>query len=293
LPVYTADRPEIHAIVAEMRALLDGYDDRVMIGEIYLPIERLVTYYGPGLTGTHLPFNFQLISAPWNAAALAGIISDYEAALPAGAWPNWVLGNHDKPRIASRVGAAQARLAAMLLLTLRGTPTLYYGDEIGMTDVPIAPEDVVDPAEKNQPGIGLGRDPERTPLPWDASPRGGFTTGRPWLPLGDHAEINIASALADGTSLLGLHRRLLQLRRENRALTQGSLEAIAAVGDVLTYERRTEQTRLTIILNLGPEPRTLPLRSARILCSTRLDRDGERIDDTITLRAGEGVVALD
>ena len=162
-----------------------------------------------------------------------------------------------------------------------------------MTDVPIAPEDVVDPAEKNQPGIGLGRDPERTPLPWDASPRGGFTTGRPWLPLGDHAEINIASALADGTSLLGLHRRLLQLRRENRALTQGSLEAIAAVGDVLTYERRTEQTRLTIILNLGPEPRTLPLRSARILCSTRLDRDGERIDDTITLRAGEGVVALD
>ena len=135
LPLYTADRPEIHDVVAEMRSVLDEYDGRVLIGETYLPFERLVTYYGRDLRGAHLPFNFALIDTAWNAPALAAAICEYEAALPAGAWPNWVLGNHDKPRIASRVGAAQARVAAMLLLTLRGTPTLYYGDEIGMADV--------------------------------------------------------------------------------------------------------------------------------------------------------------
>src|SRR5690606_11977646 len=131
----------------------------------------------------HLPFNFQLIQAPWNARGIAALIEEYERSLPAGGWPNWVLGNHDRPRIASRVGQAQARVAAMLLLTLRGTPTLYYGDELGMRDVPIAPEQVQDPFEKNVPGMGMGRDPCRTPMQWDTSPNAGFTTGRPWLPL--------------------------------------------------------------------------------------------------------------
>jgi alpha-glucosidase len=114
LPLYTADRPEVHEIVAELRALIDGYGDRVLIGEIYLPVERLMTYYGRGLRGAQLPFNFQLIDAPWSASALAAIVRDYEAALPAGAWPNWVLGNHDKARIASRVGIAARNADAVL-----------------------------------------------------------------------------------------------------------------------------------------------------------------------------------
>jgi glycosidase len=113
-----------------MRAVVDRYPDRLLIGELYLPIERLMAYYG---VGVHLPANFHLISVDWQARRIAELIAAYEAALPAGAWPNWVLGNHDKHRVASRVGPAQARVAAMLLLTLRGTPTIYYGDEIGMT----------------------------------------------------------------------------------------------------------------------------------------------------------------
>jgi alpha-glucosidase len=116
-----------------MRRVVDEFGDRVLIGEIYLPVDRLVAYYGRELSGAHLPFNFALLSTPWNARAIAKLIDDYESALPAAAWPNWVLGNHDRPRVASRVGQAQARVAAMLLLTLRGTPTLYYGDEIGHT----------------------------------------------------------------------------------------------------------------------------------------------------------------
>ena len=124
----------------------------------------------------HLPFNFQLIELPWHARAIADAIDRYEALLPSYGWPNWVLGNHDNPRIASRIGAAQARVAAMLLLTLRGTPTLYYGDEIGMHNVPIPPDRVQDPFEKNVPGLGLGRDPARTPMQWSAAPNAGFTS---------------------------------------------------------------------------------------------------------------------
>ena len=142
-------------MVAGLRAVLDEYGDRVMIGELYLPIDRLVTYYGPHLNEAQLPFNFQLLlMSGWSAETIARIITDYEAALPPGGWPNWVLGNHDRPRIASRIGAAQARMAAMLLLTLRGTPTIFYGEEIGMTDVPIPPGAVQDPAEKREPGRG-------------------------------------------------------------------------------------------------------------------------------------------
>src|SRR5262249_54798742 len=153
------DRPETHDIVAEMRKVVDAYPERVLIGEIYLPIEQLVSYYGRDLKGAHLPFNFQLLSTAWSASAIARTITEYERALPAGAWPNWVLGNHDNHRIASRIGPAQARIAAMLLLTLRGTPTIYYGEEIGMMDIAVSPREVQDPFEKKQPGLGLGRDP--------------------------------------------------------------------------------------------------------------------------------------
>src|SRR5574341_986768 len=115
--------------------------------------------------------------------------------LPSYAWPNWVLGNHDKPRIATRIGAAQARVAAMLLLTLRGTPTMYYGDEIGMHDVSISPDQVRDPFEKNVPGLGLGRDPARTPMQWCDEDSAGFTNGKPWLPVADDSKASNVAAL--------------------------------------------------------------------------------------------------
>jgi len=117
---YSEDQPEMAEIVRAMRRIADSYDERVLIGEIYLPLPRLMAYYGEDLDGIHLPFNFQLIVLPWHTPTLRGAIDAYEAALPAGGWPNWVLGNHDNARIASRIGPAQARVAQMLLLTLRG-----------------------------------------------------------------------------------------------------------------------------------------------------------------------------
>jgi alpha-glucosidase len=290
-PLFTANRPEVHEIVAEMRAVLDGYPDRVLIGEIYLPIQELVTYYGRDLQGAQLPFNFQLIQTAWNAPSIAQIMEDYEGALPRGAWPNWVLGNHDKARIASRIGEAQARVAAMLLLTLRGTPTIYYGEEIGMRDVLIAPEQVQDPAEKNEPGLGLGRDPERTPMPWDGSVLAGFTTRTPWLPLGpDHASVNVAAMSESRESLLNLYHRLIELRRGNPVLTHGAIETVGVEGNILRYERCRGDDRLAIALNLGHKLAQVPLPAGRVLLSTHLDRAGEDVDQGVSLRADEGIV---
>jgi alpha-glucosidase len=291
LPLYTANRPEVHAIVAEMRSVMDAYPDRVLIGEIYLPIEQLVTYYGQDLKGANLPFNFQLLQTAWSAGNIARLIEDYQAALPPGAWPNWVLGNHDKARIASRIGAEQARVAAMLLLTLWGTPTIYYGEEIGMKDVIIAPERVQDPAEKNEPGLGLGRDPERTPMPWDGSALAGFTSGRPWLPLGpDHASANVATLADSSVSILNLYRRLIQLRRGSSALVQGRIEGVSVDGTILRYERQQGDERIAIVLNLGQKGARVSRLSGRLLLSTYLDRSGEDVGEGVALRGAEGII---
>ncbi|XUM23842.1 alpha-amylase family glycosyl hydrolase [Bradyrhizobium oligotrophicum S58] len=292
---YSADQPEVHEVVAEMRQVVDEFDHRVLIGEIYLPLERLMTYYGKDLGGAHLPFNFALLSAPWHAREIERIIADYEAALPPGAWPNWVLGNHDRPRVASRVGPEQARVAAMLLLTLRGTPTLYYGDEIGMHQVAIGPEQVRDPFEKNVPGIGVGRDGCRTPMQWSALPQAGFTQATAWLPVADdYMHENVVNLTADRRSILNLTRALIRLRKQHRVLVTGSYRPVAAQGDLLLYRREGDGEVLTIALNLGGEPVSITRQASglagEILLSTWLDRDGERIDGTLDLRGNEGVV---
>jgi alpha-glucosidase len=237
------------------------------------------------------------VLAQWDARHLARLIDEYEAALPPGGWPNWVLGNHDQHRIATRVGPAQARVAAMLLLTLRGTPTLYYGDEIGMRDVPIPPERVQDPFEKNVPGLGLGRDPERTPMQWSAGPGAGFTTGEPWLPVADDwRRVNVEAQRGDPRSILALYRRLIALRRGEPALEVGGFEPVSAAGDVLAYARRTPAggSDFLVALNLGPEPHVLPapewFRGGAVALSTHLDREGERVQGDVELRGDEGVV---
>ena len=293
--VYSADRPEVHDVIAGLRRVIDEHHDRVLIGEIYLPIERLVAYYGVDLQGVHLPFNFQLIQTEWNARGLSALIDEYERALPPGGWPNWVLGNHDKPRIASRVGIAQARVAAMLLLTLRGTPTMYYGDELGMPGVTIPPEQVQDPYGKNFPGLGFGRDPSRTPMQWDGSRNAGFTSGTPWLPVDeDYPIVNVEAMSRDPASILTLYRRLTALRRERDALSIGGYASLAVSGDLLAYVRQHGRQRLLVALNLGPDPHALSFADAdargRILLSTHLDRFDEDARGELSLRGDEGVI---
>jgi alpha-glucosidase len=287
IPLYTADRPEVHQVVAGLRRVLDEYDDRVMIGELYLPIDRLVTYYGPGLNGAQLPFNFQLLMKPWNADVIARLIIAYEAALPPGGWPNWVLGNHDRPRIATRVGAAQARVAAMLLLTLRGTPTIYNGEEIGLADVPIPAAEVRDPAELREPGRGLGRDPERSPMRWDATPGHGFTTATPWLPFGDQVA-DVATEAADPASMYSLYRQLIARRRASPALLHGAVSNVRSDGDLLSFERTADSQHLLVLLNLGETGCDVAVAAGKILLSTH-GREGI-VGGMIALAGSEGVV---
>ncbi|HYZ31315.1 MAG TPA: alpha-amylase family glycosyl hydrolase [Crenalkalicoccus sp.] len=287
---HSMDQPEVHDAVAEMRRVAEAYPgERVLIGEAYLPIDRLMLYYGADLRGFQLPFNFHLLSTPWRSEAVAALIEAYEAALPPGAWPNWVLGNHDRSRLASRVGAAQARVAAMLLLTLRGTPTLYQGEELGLEDVPIPPEAVRDPWELRVPGFGLGRDPVRTPMPWEDGPGGGFTTGTPWLPFGaGHRARSVAVQAREPRSMLALYRALLRLRRAEAALSVGAWERLAAPDGVLAYARRAGGRCLVVALNFGAAPRRVPGLRGRVLLSTAMDRDDAV--DGLALRPDEGVI---
>jgi alpha-glucosidase len=290
---YTTDQPEVLDVVAHFRQVADGYPERVLIGELWLPIERLVAYYGLDGRGLHLPFNFHLILTAWHARAVGALIERYEAALPEGAWPNWVLGNHDRPRIASRVGIAQARVAAMLLLTLRGTPTVYQGDEIGLEDVPIPADAVHDPVERNVPGLGLGRDPERTPMQWDSSPNAGFCPPgtHPWLPIAaDWATRNVQSEGADPHSMLHLYRQLIALRRSTAALSIGSYRTLVVDDNVLGYERAHAGERTAVYLNFSPTPRQVSCESGRVVLSTHLDRTDSTVADRVELRPDEGVV---
>jgi alpha-glucosidase len=212
-----------------------------------------------------------------------------------------VLGNHDQARLASRIGAKQARAAAMLLLTLRGTPTMYYGDELGMKDVPISPEEVRDPAEKNEPGKGRGRDPERSPMLWLNAPNAGFTTpdAMPWLPLeADWPTMNAAAQRGDPRSMLTLYRHLLALRRQHDTLHAGAIADVAAEGDVLRYRRVAlpdgDSTDFQVLLNLGADVATAKCGAGTVVLTTLLDGTGARVEGEVTIEAGEGVlIALD
>lgn len=276
LPIFSADRPEIHEIMAEMRSVTEAFgEDRLLIGEIYLPPEKLVTYYGEAGEGLNLPFNFNLMWQAWTAAALLEYIEKYESTLPRRGWPSWVLGNHDQKRIASRVGPAQARVAMLILLTLRGTPTLYYGDELGLENVTIPPGQGQDPFGLAHPD--QGRDPVRTPLPWSMEAHGGFTDGEPWLPIGgENAERSVETQRDDPASMLNLTRDLLALRRAEPALSVGSWRPVEIEGEALAYAREAEGRRFLILANLDAAPKSV--------------RVGEPVEGVVLLSTIDGVM---
>ncbi|KAA8483616.1 alpha-glucosidase [Arcticibacter tournemirensis] len=296
LPVYSTDQPEVHDIISRMRSLLDSYDDRLMIGEIYLPIQKLMLYYGVDNKGAHLPFNFQLIDLPWIAQKIARAVDEYEAALPPGGWPNWVLGNHDRPRIATRVGIEQARIAAMLLLTLRGTPTIYYGDELGMRDVPIPFEEIQDPQGLNMPDKNLSRDPARTPMQWDCSANGGFSSVRPWLRVDEAFEReNVQVEREDRHSMLSLYKRLIELRQKEQSLITGAYEPVECNEQTIAYIRRESgHSAFFVLLNLSNGSACFNNENRRINgfvnIATSPHLEGRMISGKINLNGNEGII---
>ena len=287
--------PDLHDVLRSINQVLATYDgDRVAIGEIEaLEWDRWAEFYGAKLDELHLPFAFQLIETPWRAADLAKTIGSLESALPEGAWPILALGNHDRRRLASRIGRAQARVAAMLLLTLRGSPTILYGDELGMVDQVV-------PRERQRDYFGLSggvsHDSTRTPMPWTGGRNGGFSTADPeqlWLPVSSDVQtINVESQLADPASSLNLYRRLLALRRASDALLRGEYRRHAATDEqCLVYTRTTESECKLIALNLTDEPRELRIierGTVELSTSTRLT--GTELSGVLPLAGDEGVV---
>ncbi|WP_431210560.1 alpha-amylase family glycosyl hydrolase [Puia sp. P3] len=296
LPVYSTDQPEMHEIAAGMRKVLDQYDERLMIAEIYLPVHRLVTYYGTQDKEAHLPFNFMLISLPREPRLIAAAIDEYEAALPGGDWPNWVIGNHDQPRITSRVGAQQAKIAAILLLTLRGTPTMYYGDEISMRDIPIPEEEVQDPQGLNMPGKNLSRDPERTPMLWDNSGNAGFTGAKPWLRIDPAFQRrNVQIQKTNPISALTLYKSLIDLRQQEPSLMTGDYKPVCSDHQMIAYIRQAEgQPGFLIVLNLTHRPCYFKpgtiLFKGTIVIDTVPEQLNATVRDKIDLSGDEGLV---
>jgi alpha-glucosidase len=287
--------PAVHPLMRELRAVADELDERVLIGEIWLPPTELATFYGAQLDELHLPFNFGLLElTAWDASTVRDAVVAYEQALPADAWPNWVVSNHDRRRVATRLGAAQARVATMLLLTLRGTPTLYYGDEIGMVEVELPRAEWRDPQGLRG---GPTRDGCRTPMGWDSSAGAGFTTGTPWLPLDQPRGTNVAAQRDDPASLLSLTRDLLEWRRAETALNVGDWHDLGSAGSAFAYLRTSvdpDGGRFLVCLNLADEQTPLPEAatslSGAIVVSTLPTKAHPRFDGRHELAPGEGLL---
>jgi alpha-glucosidase len=289
--VHNLNRPEVHDVYRRWRSIADA-SDRVLVGETWLfDPQVLATYYGADLDELHLCFNFSFMFADLEAEALRGIVEATEAAVPTGAQPAWTASNHDVGRFPSRWchgDPARIRCALMTLLTLRGTPFLYYGDEIGMLEVPIEGEDV-----RDGPGLigeaQVVRDPGRTPMQWTDEPGAGFTDGdvRPWLPIGDPALANVADQRSDPGSHLHLCRDLIALRRETPDLRSGTYASLPAPSGVWVWRRGG---RFVVAVNLSGDAGTISVGPATIAIGTDRGRDGDRVEADLSLGPWEGAV---
>ena len=294
LHVHTRSQSGLHELVAGLRRVCDEFPDRVLLGEMYTSVENMVHFYGtPDKPELHLPLNPQFLFQPWDADRMAKAISQYLDAVSPYGWPTWALGNHDFRRLTERAKADQPRVAAMLLLTLRGTPAIYYGDEIGMHNVPIPPELAEDPQGKTQPH--RSRDGSRTPMQWDDGPHAGFTTGQPYFPIArDYRQTNVAVLDKNDQSLLALYRRLIALRKAEPALSRGIQTPVVRRAPLIAYRRELPGRRLLVVLNMAGDDVTFDFSElssqGQLLLSTYLDGSTDSLAGSVPLRGNEGVI---
>ncbi len=286
--------PETHAIWKEFRQLLNRYDERMAVGEV--EPGGAEGYYGSGTDELHLVFNFAMLGQRWNALAFHDVVQAWYDKVPQGAWPCWVLNNHDNRRSISRYAAgastvARAKVAATMLLTLRGTPFLYYGEELGLPEGKIPRSEIVDPPGRRYWPIYRGRDGCRTPMPWSEGLNAGFSSARPWLRVNpDYATVNVESERQDPNSLLNYYRQLLAFRRASPALQQGSYRAHDRSGEVFAYERAAADQHLLVALNFSPRPAQITIEGEWQMRLSSVECQDSKIAGVLTLAANEAVV---
>ena len=292
--VFSMNRPEVHDVLRRWRGIADAQDPRrLLVGETYvLDLDSLMPYYGQGEDELHLAFNFLFVHAELDAEALRAVVEGVEQKLPGASWPVYTGSNHDAGRLMTRWAGddeRRARVALMMLLTLRGTPFLYYGDELALPDVPLDPATALDPVARRTGDAARNRDVCRTPMPWTDEPGGGFTTAdaKPWLAFGDLATCNVAAQRADPGSVLHLVHDLIALRREHADLTSGSYTTLPAAAGAWAW-RRGE--RFAVALNMSGAELEVDVPAGRVAVATDRARDGESVTGALRLAPHQGVV---
>uniref|UniRef100_A0A8C9ZJ21 Amino acid transporter heavy chain SLC3A1 n=1 Tax=Sander lucioperca TaxID=283035 RepID=A0A8C9ZJ21_SANLU len=308
---YTYTQLGLHDLLRSWRAVLDVYSRepgkyRFMVMESYdyQEVEKTMMYYGtPLVRESDFPFNFYLLYLPQNTSGLwvKDLVHLWMANMPKGKWPNWVVGNHDKPRIASSAGQTYIRVINMLLLTLPGTPTTYYGEEIGMENINVTDRQIQDPAGKYN--ASASRDPERSPMQWSGDMNAGFNikTNITWLPVHpDYRSVNVEVQKKDEGSVLAQYRFLNTLRQSELPLHRGWFCYVHADASVFSYLRELDglDRAFLIVLNFGKESATTDLSSVRelpdqlkVLMSTNQINNGKVLQKSrILTEAGEGLV---
>ena len=292
--VFSMNRPEVHEVLRRWRSVADAEDpQRILVGETYvLDLDSLVPYYGQGEDELNLAFNFLFVHAELAARELREVVEAVEAKLPPRSWPVYTGSNHDAGRLATRWAGddpRRARTSLLMLLTLRGTPFLYYGDELALPEVPQDFETARDPVARRTGDPSRNRDVCRTPMPWADAPGGGFTApdATPWLPFGDLAAHNVAAQREDPGSTLHLVRDLIALRRDHGDLRAGAYASLHAPAGAWAW-RRGEG--FAVAVNLSGGEVMVERLTGRVVVGTDRARDGETLSGAVRLGPHEGVV---
>lgn len=298
LHVFTKNQPKSYEMMKKMVEVLKERNGKFIVSEAYTEAHQIINMYKTVGWKWYQPFNFSLIDLPWNASSHKDFVDEYDRLLENAYFPSYVLGNHDQNRAVSRIGPEQARNAALLHLTLRGIPFIYYGDEIGMENGDIPYDLVVDPKEINNPGLGLGRDPARTPMQWDANPNAGFTAGKPWLPVNKNfKKQNVELQENDPMSMISLYRLLIKLRKHHHALSEGSYTPLPYPAEnVLAYIRESGDEKILVLINFDEKEKGIKMefQNAHLLCDSGLtDPEDKKFNlSSFTLRGNEGYMFL-
>lgn len=289
--------PKLFRFFNEFVRTVKAYPDKFVIieafpedGDVTQGYLRLYEHVDPSICA---PFNFEGLKLPWKASEFEDFVGSFESFMEPFYLPIFCVSNHDQHRISSRIGPAAARTMAMMQLTLPGLPIIYYGDEIGMADTDIPPGKVQDPLEKQVPGKGLGRDPERTPMQWTQDTNAGFSSAEPWLPINQgYMTVNATTESEDSASMLELYKSLISLRSGSSALKHGTYKSHTIHRDIFCYQRSHSGENLLIILNFSADPLNLnhSLLNGKLIQSTDSDRNKTDIVNELLVSPNEGII---
>jgi len=292
--IYTGGLPEALIMLKTFNDVLSEYDDRFMVCEIHTHKDEIIKLYKAVNHHGFAPFNFSFISIPWNASEHKRFLDEFDKLLGDSYYPTYVLGNHDQPRIASKIGSNAARSAALLQLTLRGTPFIYYGEELGMKNIEVPIEKIRDPLAINMKDHAYGRDPSRGPMQWNKKVFAGFSELEPWLPIEkDYTDKNVFSENKDPKSFLNLYKKILHYRKNLISIKYGKyLPVDLGNPEILAFIREFENEKTLILINFSESEQTVKILPGNwnLILSTYMDLPEKIIKKQIHFRPSEGFI---